>query len=177
MKKPAIQVGAIEQTISLIRGTKVIIDADLAKFYWVPTKRLNEQVKRYKDRFPADFMFQLTFEEKAEVVAKCDHLSNLKYSSTLPCAFTEHGALMVASVLNTSYAVGVSIFVVRAFVKLRQIILERKELAQKITFIERSIADHDEQINTLIKAIKQLLSQGPVPKKRRIGFQTDESQI
>ena len=76
-------------------------------------------------------MFQLTFEEKTEVVAKCDHLSNLKYSSTLSYAFTEHGALMAANVLNTSYAVDVSIFVVRAFVKLRQIILERKELAQK----------------------------------------------
>jgi len=130
-------------------------------------------VKRNKDRFPDDFMFQLTSEEKTEVVAKCDHLSNLKYSSALPYAFTEHGALMAASVLNTTYAVDISIFVVRAFVKLRQIISERKELAQKIAFIERRIANHDEQI-TLIKAIKQLLSQEPVPKKRRIGFQTDE---
>lgn len=133
-------------------------------------------MKRNKDRFPDDFVFQLTFEEKAEVVAKCDHLSNLKYSRTLPYAFTEHGALMAASVLNTSYAVDVSIFVVRAFVKLRQIISDRQELAQKITFIERRITGHDEQINTLIKVIKKLLSKDPVPKKRRIGFQTDESQ-
>ena len=158
MQKPVIQVGAIEQRILLIRGNNVIIDADLAEFYGIPTKRLNEQVKRNKERFPDDFMFQLTPEEKSEVVTKCDHLSNLKYSNTLPYAFTEHGSLMAATVLNTIYAVEVSVFVVRAFVKLRQIISEQKELAQKISSIERRLANHDDQIISLIKAIKQLLN-------------------
>ncbi|MFC1889448.1 ORF6N domain-containing protein [Thermodesulfobacteriota bacterium] len=93
-----IKVGTIQQRIFLIRGEKVIIDADLAEFYGVPTKRLNEQVKRNKDRFPEDFMFQLSSEEKVEVVANCDHLSKLKFSKSLPYAFTEHGAIMAASV-------------------------------------------------------------------------------
>ena len=84
----------IEKTILLIRGQKVIIDADLAELYGVTTKRLNEQVRRNRSRFPEDFIFQLTTEEKSEVVANCDHLSKLKFSKTLPYAFTEHGAIM-----------------------------------------------------------------------------------
>ena len=101
--KSVVPVGKIENRILLIRGEKVIIDADLAEFYGVPTKRLNEQVKRNKDRFPDDFMFQLSPDEKAEVVANCDHLENLKYSKALPYAFTEHGAIMAAGVLNTDF--------------------------------------------------------------------------
>ena len=102
--KSVVPVGKIENRILLIRDEKVIIDADLAEFYGVPTKRLNEQVRRNKDRFPDDFMFQLSPDEKAEVVANCDHLSKLKYSKTLPYAFTEHGSIMAASVLNPNVA-------------------------------------------------------------------------
>jgi hypothetical protein len=127
--KVIIAAGKIEQRILLIRGEKVIVDADLAEFYGVPTKRLNEQVKRNKDRFPADFMFQLSSEGKSEVVAKCDHLSKLKYAKALPYAFTEHGAIMAASVLSSPHAIEVSVFIVRAFVKLRRTIAEHKELA------------------------------------------------
>jgi len=111
-KKAMVPVAKIERRILLIRGEKVIVDADLAEFYGVPTKRLNEQVKRNKDRFPDDFMFQLSLEEKSEVVANCDHLSKLKYSSFLPYVFTEHGAIMAASVLNSRRAVEVSVFIV-----------------------------------------------------------------
>jgi hypothetical protein len=121
-EKSIVPAGKIENRILLIRGEKVIIDADLAEFYGVATKRLNEQVKRNVNRFPADFMFQLTKEEKSEVVANCDHLKNLKYSKTLPYAFTEHGAIMAASVLNMQRAIEVSVFIVRAFVKFRQFI-------------------------------------------------------
>ncbi len=96
-KKSIIPVEKIEKRILLIRGEKVIVDADLAEFYGVATKRLNEQVKRNKDRFPGDFMFRLSVEEKAEVVAKCDHLSKLKYSKALPNVFTEHGSIMAAT--------------------------------------------------------------------------------
>ena len=92
MDRGIIHVGTIAQRILLIRGEKVILDSDLAGFYGVKTKRLNEQVKRNKDRFPSDFMFQLTVEEKVEVVAKCDHLAKLKYSRVLPYSFTEHGS-------------------------------------------------------------------------------------
>ena len=95
----------IEKAILLIRSQKVILDSDLALIYGVPTKRLNEQVKRNRKRFPTDFMFQLTVEEKAEVVANCDHLTKLKFSPGLPNAFTEHGAVMLASVLNSEMAI------------------------------------------------------------------------
>ncbi len=109
----------IAQMILFIRGRKVILDVDLARIYGVKTKRLNEQVKRNNSRFPEDFMFRLTDKELKEVVANCDHLENLKYSSSIPFAFTEHGALMLSSVLNTNSAIATSIFIVRAFVKLR----------------------------------------------------------
>ena len=137
--KSVVPVGKIENRILLIRGEKVIIDADLAEFYGVPTKRLNEQVKRNKDRFPHDFMFQLSPDEKAEVVANCDHLENLKYSRALPYAFTEHGAIMAAGVLNTSRAIEVSVFIVRAFVKVRQMVAGHKDLQRKIAQIERRL--------------------------------------
>jgi hypothetical protein len=169
-KKAIVPVGKIEQRILLIQGEKVIVHADLAEFYGVPTKRLNEQVKRNKDRFPGDFMFQLSPEEKSEVVANCDHLSKLKYSRSLPYAFTEHGAIMAANILNSPRAIEVSVFIVRAFVKLRRMIAENKELSRRIVQIERHLADHDEQIIELIKAIKQLLKPDPLPKKRRIGY-------
>ncbi len=169
-EKSVIQVGKIEQRILLIRGEKVIIDADLAEFYGVPTKRLNEQVKRNKARFPDDFMFRLSADEKTEVVAKCDHLSNLKFSPTMPYAFTEHGALMAASVVNSDRAVEVSVFVVRAFVNLRRMIADDKELNQRIAVIERRLVDHDSQIIDLVRTIKKLISPDSVPIKRRIGF-------
>lgn len=173
-KKSIIQIGKIEQRILLIRGEKVIIDSDLAEFYNVPTKRLNEQIKRNKKRFPDDFMFQLTDNEKSEVVANCDHLTKLKYSKALPYAFTEHGAIMAASVLNSTRAVEVSVFIVRAFVKLRKAIAAHKELANKIAQLERRLTDHDEQIIALVHAIKQLMNPEPPPKKRRIGFRSEE---
>lgn len=100
----------VEKRIVLIRGLKVMLDADLAELYGVPTKRLNEQVKRNRKRFPGDFMFQLTAEKKGKVVANCDHLQKLKFSPALPYAFTEHGAIMAASVLNTSRAIEVSVY-------------------------------------------------------------------
>ncbi len=107
------------------------------------------------------------------MVAVCDHLEKLKYSPTLPYAFTEHGTIMAASVLNSPRAVEVSVFIVRAFVKLRQIISTHKELSYKIVQFERKLGDHDQQIFTLIQAIKQLMNPEPPPRKRRIGFHSD----
>lgn len=111
----------IASRILLIRGRKVMIDADLAELYGVATKRLNEQVRRNGDRF-ADYFFQLTAAERSEVVANCDHLARLKFSPALPYAFTEHGALMAASVLNTARAVEVGRYVVQAFVQQRELL-------------------------------------------------------
>src|SRR5580704_10794914 len=122
----------IEPLIIGIRGQKVLLDSDLASLYGVPTKRLNEQVRRNRERFPEDFMFQLNTSEKAEVVANCDHLVKLKYSPNLPYAFTEHGRMMAAMILNSPRAVEVSVFVVRVFVKLRQLARSHKELAAKL---------------------------------------------
>lgn len=172
-RKPIVQIGQIERRILLIRGEKVIIDADLAEFYRVPTKRLNEQVKRNRERFPEDFVFRLTAAEKAEVVANCDHLSKLKYSKALPYAFSEHGSIMAASVLNSARAVDVSVFIVRAFIKLRETVLAHKELAAKLARLERHLADHDDQIIALVHAIKELMNPELPPKKRQIGFHTE----
>jgi hypothetical protein len=165
----------IEKTILLIRGKKVIIDADLAELYGVTTKRLNEQVRRNRSRFPEDFIFQLTTEEKAEVVANCDHLSKLKFSKTLPYAFTEHGAIMAASILNAPRAIEASIFVVRAFVKLREMLATHKELAQKLLELEQRLEDHDEHIQTIFNAIRQLMTTTESPRKK-IGFTVKEKQ-
>lgn len=160
----------IERRILLIRGEKVILDSDLAALYGVKTKRLNEQVRRNSDRFPRDFLFQLTPEEAIEVVANCDHLGNLKYSKTLPNVFTEHGAIMAASVLNTPRAVEMSVFVVRAFVRLRNLLATHKELAEKLAELERKLASHDEQILAIVNAIKRLMAPATPAERRRIGF-------
>ncbi len=171
--KAVVKVGSIQQRILLIRGVKVMVDADLAEVYGVQTRRLNEQVRRNRDRFPEDFMFQLTGTEKAEVVANCDHLEKLKFSKSLPLVFTEHGTIMAASVLNSPKAIEVSVFVVRAFVQLREAIAGHKELARKIAQLERKLSNHDDQILALVEAIKQLMDPKLPPKTRRIGFHAD----
>jgi hypothetical protein len=162
--------GLIRQRILIIRGERVIVDADLARFYGVSTRRLNEQVRRNASRFPADFAFQLTLDEKAGVIAKCDHLSGLRFAKALPLVFTEHGAIMAASVLNSARAVEMSVFVVRAFVSIRRAIAGNRRLAQHIDQLERRLADHDDQILNLIRAIKELATPPPLPPRRRIGF-------
>jgi hypothetical protein len=163
-------VSAIQQRILVLRGERVIVDSDLAQFYGVPTKRLNEQVRRNRSRFPVDFMFRLTGAEKAEVVANCDHLSNLRFSKALPAAFTEHGAIMAASVLNSPRAVELSVFVVRAFVALRRTLAADAQFARKLSQLERRLADHDEEILAILRAIRELSGPATVPPKRRIGF-------
>jgi hypothetical protein len=173
--KELIPDGKIENSILLIRGERVMLDADLAILYGVSTKRLNEQVKRNRDRFPVDFMFQLTENEKAEVVANCDHFKRLKFSPNLPYAFTEHGAIMLATVLNSPVAVQASIQVVRAFVKLRAILLANKELAHKLTLLENRIEKHDEDIKLIFNAIRQLMTP-PEKPKRKIGFHRKEEK-
>jgi phage regulator Rha-like protein len=158
----------------MIRGQRVMLDADLAALYGVPTKRLNEQVKRNQERFPERFMFQLTDAEKAEVVANCDHLQRLKFSPVLPYAFTEHGAIMAASVVNTSRAIQFSIYVVEAFVRLRELLSSNRALAHKLQELERRIASHDKHIQAIFDAIRQLLNP-PEPPRREIGFHVKES--
>ena len=173
--KGIVTIDAIQQKILLIRGQRVMIDADLASLYGVTTKRLNEQVKRNRKRFPEDFMLQFNKKEKSEVVANCDHLKNLKYSPNLPHAFTEYGAIMLATVLSSPTAIEVSIQVVRAFVKLREMISTHKKLAQKLNELERKIEKHDKHIYSIFEAIRQLMSP-PEKKQKRIGFKRERDE-
>jgi len=145
-----------------------MLDADLAELYRVTTSRLNEQVKRNRSRFPPDFMFRLTADERAEVIAKCDHLRRLKFSSTMPTAFTEHGALMLASVLNSAVAVQVSIEIVRVFIRVREAVITHRDLAARVGLLERK---YDRQFKVVFDAIRALMST-PRPRTRRIGFRT-----
>jgi len=160
----------IERKIFMIRGHKVILDRDLAELYGVLTKRLNEQVKRNIRRFPEDFMFQLTDSEKEEVVANCDHLKVLKFSPQLPYAFTEQGVAMLSSVLNSERAIQVNIAIMRAFVKLKQILSMNKELAYKLTKLEHKIEKHDGDIQAIFEAIRRLMAPPPAKPKPQIGF-------
>jgi len=156
----------IEQKIILMRGLKVMVDADLALLYGVSTKRLNEQVKRNRDRFPDDFMFELSEKEKAEVVANCDHLKNVKYSNKLPYAFTEHGAIMLANILRSPRAIQSSIQIVRAFIHLREILAGNRKLAEKLMQLEKK---YDSQFKIVFDAIRELMA-GPPSKNKKIGF-------
>ncbi len=170
MTEGIIPIEHIESKILTIRNRKVMLDRDLAGLYGVTTKRLNEQVRRNKERFPDDFMFQLTGDEKKEVVANCDHLSSLKYAPYLPYAFTEHGAVMLASVLNSPIAVQTSILVVRAFIKLRKVLATHKDLVRRMNELEKK---YDAQFKIVFDAIRQLMIP-PEKTKRKIGFLKDD---
>ncbi len=177
-KMPIASVEQIESRIFFICGQKVMLDADLAEFYGVETKALNRAVKRNVERFPEDFVFQLTPEESADLryqfgtsnLRSQNGTSNRGGRRYLPYVFTEHGAIMAASVLNSPSAIEVSVHVVRAFVHLREMIVGHKELAQKLNQLERKVGAHDKAIAEIINAIRQLMSPSDPRKKRTIGF-------
>jgi len=162
-----------------------MIDADLAELYGVLTKALNQAVKRNAQRFPADFMFQLTIAEKLKVVTDCDHLAKLKFSKALPFAFTEHGAIQAANVLNSEQAINMGVYVVRAFVRLRETVVSNKELALRLDELESKTElislKHDTlenktciQLKEIVDVIRKLMAP-PIPAvKRSIGFVTPD---
>ena len=160
----------IQTRILVLRDQRVLLDADLAALYGVPTYRLNEQVKRNRKKFPDDFVFRLSSTEKAEVIAKCDHLQKLRYAKSLPCAFTGHGAIQAANVLNSETATAMSVAVVRAFVRLRQMIVNHKALAAKLAELDARVGAHDEQIAAIVEAIRQLTTPSTPEHNRKIGF-------
>lgn len=170
-------IDAVEQRILVVRGQKVMLDADLAGIYNVTTKRLNEQVKRNRRRFPEDFMFQLTKEEMSDLNRSQFATGSQKYRDPRfrPYAFTEHGAVMLASVLNSPIAIKASIQVVRAFVRLRTILAVHQELAHKLEALERKYEEHDERFNSVFAALRQLL-EPPSTSHRQIGFRTGEKR-
>ena len=169
------KIANLEAAIHLIRGQRVMLDADLAMIYGVTTKRLNEQLKRNRLRFPPDFAFQLTVQEfrnlKSRIATSSSHVGKRK----LPLVFTEHGALMLASVLNSEIAVQASVRVVRAFVRLREMVAANAQLAAKLQELERRLDSHDEGIAYLFAALKQLLEPSEPPKRREIGFHVREN--
>jgi hypothetical protein len=159
--------------IILIRGQKVMISNDLAELYGVSTKRLNEQVKRNIKRFPHHFMLQLTKQEKHKVVANCDHLQNLKYSPYLPYAFTEHGTVMLANILNSDRAIQVSIRIVEIYIKMREYILTNKDLLLKMEQLEKRVGNQDEKIVLVFNYLKRFIEVQEKPRIR-IGFKPND---
>jgi hypothetical protein len=168
------KIAQLESAIYLIRGQRVMFDSDLAAIYGVTTKRLNEQVRRNISRFPEDFAFQLTAEELTNLrsqIATSSFHGGRRYR---PWVFTEHGATMLASVLNSDIAVQASVRVVRAFVRLREMVAANAQLAAKFEELERRLDSHDEAIVDLFAALKQLLEPPEPPKRREIGLHVRE---
>ncbi|HAM35374.1 MAG TPA: DNA-binding protein [Elusimicrobia bacterium] len=161
----------IEQKIHLLRGHRVMLDSDLALIYGVTTKRLNQQVYRNKERFPADFMFRLTPEERDSLRLQIATLKTGRgqHQKYLPYAFTEHGAVMLSAVLRTPIAVSASIQIVRAFNRLRQMALAHKDLAVALAELARRVTGHDEQFQAVFDAIRELMDP-PLKPRKQIGF-------
>jgi hypothetical protein len=164
----------VEGLIFVLRGLRVVLDYDLAALYGVPTKRFNEQVRRNQARFPDDFMFKLTRAEHENLRSQIATSSRLHHGGRryLPTAFTEHGAIMAATVLNSPKAVAMSIVVVRAFIRLRAMLATHQQLASKLMELEQKLTTHDDHIAVLFEAIKQLMAE-PFPHGRQIGFRAD----
>ncbi|MBI3981729.1 MAG: ORF6N domain-containing protein [Gemmatimonadetes bacterium] len=167
---------AVESRVLTVRGENVLLDADLASIYGVSTKAFNQAVRRNVDRFPPDFRFRLTKTERDKVVTDCDHLRRLRFSPVLPWAFTEHGAVMAASVLSSPRAVEMSVFVVRAFVRLRRLAVTHAELAARLAELERRVGAHDKHLKAIIQAIRQLAPPPDEAPQRRIGFRGAEER-
>jgi len=161
-------IASIETRIFMIRGQKVMVDSDLADLYRVPTKVFNQAVKRNLKRFPKDFMFLLTAKE-TEILRSQIVTSSWGGRRTSPYAFTEQGVAMLSSVLNSERAVQVNIAIMRAFVKLREVLTTHRDLAEKIEELEKKYRQHDLKIQSVFDAIRQML-QPPVSPRRRIGF-------
>jgi len=165
----------IENKILVIRGQRVMIDRDLAELYGVKTMVFNQAVKRNMKRFPSEFMFQLTDEEKTEVITNCDRLKIIKFSPHNPYVFTEHGVAMLSSILNSEQAITANIQIIKAFVKLREMALTHKDLFQKIDEIERTLINYARQNNADMEEIfKQLGYLHDITKPKQIGFKVDE---
>jgi len=168
-----IPIEIIESRIFNLRGRRVMLDRDLAELYGVETRVLNQAVSRNSDRFPDDFMFQLTLEEGEAVLRSRSQFVTLKRGQNIkhrPYAFSEHGAVMLANVLRSPVAVRASIQVVRAFVHLRQMLATNRELARKIEALERKVGKHDAELQAILSALRKLLEPGPAGAKRPIGF-------
>ena len=167
-----VSIERIESRILLVRGHKVLLDGDLAALYAVSTKRFNEQVRRNAARFPEDFMFRLSAEEWDSLRSQFATLKTGRgqHRKYLPLAFTEHGAIMAATILNGPRATEVSVYVVRAFVRLRELLASNKELARRLDQLEKKLGSHDQAIAGLVNTIRSLMAAPEPPRRRPIGF-------
>jgi hypothetical protein len=173
-KLPSTLVVPVESRILILRHHRVILDSDLAELYGVTVKRLNQQVNRNQERFPADFMFRLSAKEdeflRLQIATSSQKHGGRRYP---PYAFSEHGAIMSATVLNSKRAIEMSVFVVRAFVRMREMLVKNRQLAAKINELDRRLKTHDTAIQDLIEVIKELMAPEEMPKrmpKGKIGF-------
>lgn len=170
------EIVSIEPKILTIRGVKVMIDRDLAALYGIQTYRLNEAVKRNKKRFPENFMFQLSKEEKQELIANCDRFSTLKHSPSLPYAFTEHGVAMLSSVLNSERAIQINIGIINTFIALRRYALAQKpeNITRRIGILEKALLQYmdrnDKRVNEIVETINDMLSADDDEDTKQIGF-------
>ena len=171
--KPTESVQRIERLIYMIHGNRVMLDADLAELYGVETRVLKQAVRRNRKRFPKDFMFELTKEENQSLRSQNVILKRGEHSKYLPFAFTEQGVAMLSSVLNSERAIEVNIEIVRAFVRIREMLAAHTELAAKLKELEGHIQAHDEQIQAIFEAIRQIMTPPEKPTKR-IGFEVKE---
>ena len=167
----------VETLILSIRGRRVILDSALARLYGVTTARLNEQVKRNPDRFPPDFVFALSRQEFTALISQNATSKGRGGRRKVPYVFTEHGAIMAANVLSSSRAIEVSVYVVRAFVRLREMTVANTEVAAKLGELERKVASHDKAIRSLVTAIRRLMESPPPTPRKRIGFRVEEGRL
>jgi hypothetical protein len=166
----------LESLILTIRGQKVLLDADLAVIYGVPTKVFNQAIKRNAERFPEDFCFRLTLEEAETVQRSRSQIVTLKRGQNvkyLPHAFTEHGAIMAATVLNSPEAVAMSVFVVRAFMQMREHLAANAAILKRLAEIDKTLLEHDSALRTIWTKLQPLLAPPPAPPRRRLGFNAD----
>jgi hypothetical protein len=166
------QTESIEHLILTIRGQRGMLDADLAPIFGVATRTLNQAVKRNVQRFPRDFVFQIHACEKKRVITICDHLARLKFSKSLPWAYTEHGAIMATMVLNSAEAATMSVYVVRAFVRQRDRLMTDTAILKRLAEIDRTLLIHDAALRDVYAKLKPLLLPPPEPPRREIGFHT-----
>src|SRR6266581_1453988 len=174
MKKEIIPVQQVAQAIRFMRGQRILLDFDLARLYGVTTGNLNKAVRRNRERFPTDFLFQLTAEETKSLIFQFGISKGRGGRRHFPYAFTEQGVAMLSSVLNSERAVKVNIAIMRAFVKLRKTLETNRELARKFAELESRVGKHDEEITAIIEAIRQLMAP-PEKPKREIGFHVRET--
>ena len=175
-KKPIlIPVGRLDRMILLIRGQRVLLDRDLAKLYGVETRVLNQAVRRNRDRFPDDFMFELSRKEIRNISQFVICSGTIKHAPKV-LAFTEQGVAMLSSVLRSPRAVQVNIEIMRAFVRLRHALASNHELAEKLGELERRIASHDEKIQAIFDAIRELVDP-PEPPRKEMGFHAKEDEV